>query len=484
MRFIFLGLALFFITTNAIGQSVMSCNPIRLTLDDLNQNLDFNNGSVDCGCSGKSKCTLVAIHMVKTENGIKVPKFVNQITFMPPIAGPGIPVYGDYPRRKFIQLYPADKIYFPYRPHGGGLFHQFTMYNPAPFGQYMLVMVCPGEEAGPMHGRFTTSAGNIQNNQPVYPNGPIAALDGGNDHSVTFPATINKYYHVFWNSDICNEAWAPAGFLENPWTKATSTSMTLVTDILGVNRKQYQFRVIESSASSGGGGIWSPPDFGHMGPYIQIPYNPSKTCQNALDELALLNGPSIVTGINNDPNDADGDGYPFPADCNDGNPNIHPGATEIPNNGIDEDCNGSDLVTTTGGGNTGGSNNSGISNQNTAIVRKGIDAIYCINNNVITYQGSKMTLCPSGNKCIVVSLDPNHTSAPLQKVEANINLDELDVFFRNAGYDYTGKAVICPDGKIRNKNICDECNVMKKVDKKCRMIVISNCKSSLKKLGK
>jgi hypothetical protein len=44
------------------------------------------------------------------------------------------------------------------------------------------------------------------------------------------------------------------------------------------------------------------------------------------------------------PVDADRDGYSPPADCDDTDSHVHPGAAEVPNDGIDQDCNGADAA--------------------------------------------------------------------------------------------------------------------------------------------
>ncbi|MFA6023712.1 MAG: putative metal-binding motif-containing protein [Candidatus Gracilibacteria bacterium] len=60
------------------------------------------------------------------------------------------------------------------------------------------------------------------------------------------------------------------------------------------------------------------------------------------DQFAVINSDgtvSIVTNTSTGPGlDADGDGYPVAADCNDGDDSIHPGAAEVCD-GVDNDCN-------------------------------------------------------------------------------------------------------------------------------------------------
>ena len=59
------------------------------------------------------------------------------------------------------------------------------------------------------------------------------------------------------------------------------------------------------------------------------------------------NNPSIVTNTvkNTLYYDMDGDGYFSIEDCDDDNVDVNPGAEDIPDNGIDEDCDGMDATT-------------------------------------------------------------------------------------------------------------------------------------------
>ena len=78
------------------------------------------------------------------------------------------------------------------------------------------------------------------------------------------------------------------------------------------------------------------------------------------DRSAVLE--SVVT-------DSDGDGAARPADCDDGNAAVRPGAAETPDNGVDEDCNGTDATVLDRDGD--GSPRPGDCNDGDASVRPG-----------------------------------------------------------------------------------------------------------------
>jgi hypothetical protein len=67
-------------------------------------------------------------------------------------------------------------------------------------------------------------------------------------------------------------------------------------------------------------------------------------CGSGTSDRAVVDAADTVTGCELIEHDDDADGSLSAADCDDAAPAVHPGAPEIPGNGLDDDCAGGDAV--------------------------------------------------------------------------------------------------------------------------------------------
>lgn len=161
--------------------------------------------------------------------------------------------------------------------------------------------------------------------------------------------------------------------------------------------------------------------------------------------------PPIITSTNA-PQDYDGDGFADNIDCNPTNPNIYPGAPEIPNNGIDEDCNGSDLVTTPPSTPT-------VVTPSRPIIQGQIAAYpvdityqpkaFCYQNGSVSQELGNCSTCRSG-LCLIVQLIKTDMRGDM-KEKLLINTKDLNNFLKSKKGKYNGDAYVFADGSISDR---------------------------------
>ncbi len=132
--------------------------------------------------------------------------------------------------------------------------------------------------------------------------------------------------------------------------------------------------------------------------------------------------------------DNDGDGYAeTEGDCNDEDASIHPGASEVPYDGVDQDCNGTDLTDVDGDGYPGGPDGSDCADED-ASVHPGLDEVPydgkdqdCDGTDLTDVDGDGYPGGPDGSDCADddPARNPGVTETPYDGVDQDCDGTDL-----------------------------------------------------------